>query len=620
MKNILSIILVFSGIVKISANDTLQYQLWLESDIADRVKVVQQVNAESGEEFFYFANTIPGTYEIQHYEKFIEKLRFLDENGNPVSYKETKSGKYKIRYPEKVKTIEYYVNDSWDEINAIKHYVVFCSRTNFEKDKVFVLNTSALFGYFKSDLNKPLKIGIHKQQPVFYPSTSLEKKVISDTFDVLTADSYHELFDSPVMYCSPDTISFTYNGKKIITSCFSYSSYTTAEYIQEHLVKPAVKTVAKHYPGFIPDEYWFIYYLYNEEDPELDNYLSMAGDALEHNHSSFYVMPAGYLNSFDTASFDYEQLWIAMHEFLHKIFPLTIHSNLVENMNYYYDKMSKHLWLYEGVTEYLSMKNRLREGLISEETFLDEMRNNIASTENHKSAPMAVVSANVLKKKYAKQYDLVYTKGALLAFMLDIELFTGSDGNYSIDALINDLIKEPWHNSFSEDEIYTYIKEKSGVDVLPFFNHYIESDDPVPYADYFNKIGIRYGENCLVPEYTFGEIKNVVLHLNTDSKDDSFVEFEFKESKLFGKGILKVLKIDNEIPNEWNIEKIIVPKNNTPVDLQFARDGITYTKSMEPITAKTTRSYKLETDKDAEAYQKFIEMMKDNPDKLSEIQ
>jgi predicted metalloprotease with PDZ domain len=41
------------------------------------------------------------------------------------------------------------------------------------------------------------------------------------------------------------------------------------------------------------------------------------------------------------------------HEFFHIVTPLSIHSKEIQDFDYN-DKMSEHLWMYEGVTEYFA--------------------------------------------------------------------------------------------------------------------------------------------------------------------------------------------------------------------------------------------------------------------------
>ena len=75
----------------------------------------------------------------------------------------------------------------------------------------------------------------------------------------------------------------------------------------------------------------------------------MGGGALEHGNSSFYVLP-----DFGDSTFTSMIKRVALHEFMHIFTPLNLHSEQIGNFDYVEPKMSKHLWLYEGVTEYFA--------------------------------------------------------------------------------------------------------------------------------------------------------------------------------------------------------------------------------------------------------------------------
>ena len=61
---------------------------------------------------------------------------------------------------------------------------------------------------------------------------------------------------------------------------------------------------------------------------------------------------------------------VALHEFMHIITPLNLHSEQIGNFDYVDPKMSKHLWLYEGITEYFANLILVRSDLITEREFL----------------------------------------------------------------------------------------------------------------------------------------------------------------------------------------------------------------------------------------------------------
>ena len=67
----------------------------------------------------------------------------------------------------------------------------------------------------------------------------------------------------------------------------------------------------------------------------------------------------------------------AAHEFFHIITPLSIHSEEIGNFDYSDPKMSKHLWLYEGVTEYFAGHVQVRQGLMKLDDYIDVIHGKI---------------------------------------------------------------------------------------------------------------------------------------------------------------------------------------------------------------------------------------------------
>ena len=74
--------------------------------------------------------------------------------------------------------------------------------------------------------------------------------------------------------------------------------------------------------------------------------------------SSMYYTP-----EMDTASLKTTMDNFTTHEFFHVITPLSIHSEEIGNFDFNNPKMSEHLWLYEGVTEYSAGIMQVKEGL-----------------------------------------------------------------------------------------------------------------------------------------------------------------------------------------------------------------------------------------------------------------
>ena len=130
--------------------------------------------------------------------------------------------------------------------------------------------------------------------------------------------------------------------------------------------------------------------------------------ALEHNYSSLYFLPEIGMES-RLHSLVNE---VAGHEFLHIQTPLNLHSEEIENFDFIDPKMSQHLWLYEGVTEYFAHLVQVQNGLIDQATFFKNMQDKIRQAEEFGNFSMTEMSKNVLTEAYKSKYNSVYNKGA----------------------------------------------------------------------------------------------------------------------------------------------------------------------------------------------------------------
>jgi predicted metalloprotease with PDZ domain len=122
--------------------------------------------------------------------------------------------------------------------------------------------------------------------------------------------------------------------------------------------------------------------------------------ALEHPTSTTVVMPE-MMPKEQMA----EQLKdVVSHEFFHIVTPLGVHSKEIQYFDFNAPKMSKHLWMYEGVTEYFANLFQVNQELISEEDFYNRMSDKISqASAMNDTMPFTTMSANVLDKPYKDQ-------------------------------------------------------------------------------------------------------------------------------------------------------------------------------------------------------------------------
>jgi len=234
------------------------------------------------------------------------------------------------------------------------------------------------------------------------------------------------------------------------------------------------------------DKYAILVYL-SEGEGDASNY-----GALEHHTSTVVVMP----ESMDASSLDKSMTDIVSHEFFHIITPLGIHSNEVHYFDYNDPKMSKHLWLYEGVTEYFANLFQVNQGLIDNKEFYKRMNQKITTSQRFDdTVPFTVMSENILTDEYKDSYYNVYLKGALIGMALDIRLRELSGGNIGILDLMKKLnAKYGKDKPFNDDELIPTIVELTYPEIQNFFDQYVTGETPIPYNEFFAKAGIEEQE------------------------------------------------------------------------------------------------------------------------------
>jgi predicted metalloprotease with PDZ domain len=219
---------------------------------------------------------------------------------------------------------------------------------------------------------------------------------------------------------------------------------------------------------------------------------------------------------------------VSAHEFFHIVTPLNIHAEQIGNFDYNDPVMSKHLWLYEGTTEYASGLVQIKYGNMSVQDYLKVIESKIAAAKNYNdSIPFTVMSEGCLKK-YKDQYGNVYQKGALIGMCLDIQLRSLSQGKYGLQELMKELSKTYGKNkSFKDEELFAQIVKLTYPEIGDFFKKYVEGNETLPVAEMLALVGIGTGESSHDKQFTIGGVaigvnaaSNHLMLVNTGSMDD----------------------------------------------------------------------------------------------------
>ena len=460
MKKVILFISTLFSINQAFADGDYHYYVDLTSVKNDKLTIrLTPPDIADNETVFMFPDMVPGTYDVYDFGRFVSNFKAEGKDGQTIKVEILDKNSYKLSPANAIKEISYDVEDSWD--TDIKEKVVFePGGSNIEEGKNFSLNTHCFFGYFKNKIETNFILEVTKPKG-FYASTSMTDLKSGETKDVLSIFNYHALVDSPIMYTMPDTATIQIGKSQVLISVYSPNKVLTSEFIARNL-KELLFAQAEYLGGELPiDKYAFLFYFTDKPS------LSGASGALEHSYSSFYFLPEA-----DTLAIAQEVRDVAAHEFFHIVTPLSIHSKEIGDFDFNNPKMSKHLWLYEGLTEYAAHHMQVKTGLIEYDAFFQVMVEKMQNArENYiDTLPFTVMSKFALDK-YKKQYNNVYEKGALIGMCLDIQLRYYSNGKYGTQELMKDLAKQYGKTkSFNDDDLFNDIEKLTYKEINQLLN------------------------------------------------------------------------------------------------------------------------------------------------------
>ncbi|HYF03261.1 MAG TPA: peptidase M61 [Patescibacteria group bacterium] len=573
--------------------DSVRIALDLSNVVNDMVKVtIYPPQIKENSIVYILPATIPGTYAKKDFVRFMENVQAFDKKGDIINIERESDQQIRIPNAKNLSKIEYWMHDSWDDADSAK-YIFPPGGTNIQEGKNFMINHAGFYGYFDGYKMTPYSITVTKPAEM-YGATSLSVNRISPTTDILKSPNYVHLVDNPVMYSAPDTVSFTQGNIRINIAAYSPKPTMNAKKLQGY-IEPLTLAI-KNFLGEMPvDNYTFLFYFLGE--PGVVSQIKGFG-ALEHSYSSVYFLPLtpneNQIKELVNSS--------AVHEFLHILVPLNLHSEEIGDFNYRTPKMSQHLWLYEGVTEYFSHLALAQDGIHTEDKFMDNIREKIMNAEMMSPEPISLTkfSKNILDPEYGDIYPVIYEKGAVTALLLDIRLRELSDGKLTLLKLVNDLTKKYGPNKpFKDNELVDEIVKMTYPEIRQFFNDFVIGEKPLPFKEYFAKIGWNYQPEAVTQKLGFGSMQ---VHPKMENGKLA-IELDPVEESSFGikKGDM-LLSINGEEITPMNgqrlFEMMMDPEPGREVELSVLRGSDTLKLSAVPSLRDKKEKHVIEKNPD----------------------
>lgn len=269
-------------------------------------------------------------------------------------------------------------------------------------------------------------------------------------------------------------------------------------------------------------------------DPPLSRYTFLVhyapnnrggGDGMEHLTSCQVIVPTSLTDStgFQTAAGYYDQFELYAHEFFHTWNMKRLRARELGPWDYTRENYTATLWFGEGFTNYYGARMVYRAGLWNQTQYLARAASAVAQLQATPgrlvmSAEEASLSAWFFDRVPLRQQANLrnsrisyYTKGEVLAWLVDLEVRARTAGEKTLDDVMRLLWQRLWNGAttsyylqghgYTGADVRQALNDLTRTDFTDFFSRYVSGVEELPYGGTLAKVGLRLATDAGSSEY-----------------------------------------------------------------------------------------------------------------------
>lgn len=453
------------------------YEVDLSDALNHYVTVTMTAEVTGDETEIMMATWTPGSYLVREYAKFVDRIEAR-----------TTKGRGRAMDIEKISKNRWRVDTSKNKRFKVT-YRIFCDtlsvRTNYVGHAYAVINGAPTFITIPDQLDRPHTVTLSLPEKWKRSATSL--KADGDEPHRYVAANYDELVDSPIVAGNVSFYPFKVAGVEHALVNVNEAGYWDGEKAARDLAK----VVKAHHElwGNVPyDRYLFI------------NVIGGGGGGLEHDNCCL-MMSSRW--SFRSESGYVRWLSLASHEFFHTWNIRRLRPKSLVKYDYENEVYTPSLWVAEGITSYYEDLLLVRAGLMPEDEFLAGLGGSVSQVQRSKGSKVQSLrdsSHDAWIKFYRPESNSsdttvsYYTKGSVVAFLLDAQIRKESNGVHSLDDVLRKLYKEHANPvGYLPSDFRRICSEMAGTDLNDWFAGAVDSTDDLQWQDLCNWYGFQVG-------------------------------------------------------------------------------------------------------------------------------
>jgi predicted metalloprotease with PDZ domain len=443
----------------------------------------------------------PGSYLVREYSRNVEDLAAFGPDGKALPVTKTRKNRWRVETKGAAAvTVRY-------RVYAREMRV----QTNWVEAGFAMLNGAPTFITLLEKAIRPHDVRLDLPAAWKTSATALPAAPDGAPHHYVAPD-YDTLVDSPIVAGNPAVYEFEVSGKRhLLVNEGEDGVWDGARSVAD--VERIVRATERLWGSLPYPRYVFL------------NMITGQGGGLEHRDSTLLMT-----HRWVTASHSDYLAWLGLvsHEFFHAWNVKRLRPVELGPFDYENEVYTANLWVSEGFTDYYGDLIVRRAGLSTDEEYLNDLSNLIRGLQTTpgrlvQSASEASYDAWIRQYRPDENSPNVsisyYTKGAVVAFLLDAKIRQVTAGRQSLDDLMRlAYARFAGPRGFTTAEFRATASEVAGADLGPWFTEFVDGTGEVDYSEALAWLGLRFS-----PAATSGRSAKAWLGLTTRSDNGRLV-------------------------------------------------------------------------------------------------
>ena len=415
----------------------------------------------------------PGSYLIREFARHVEAVEVVAPSGLPAPVKSRKN--------------RWRVETGGAEHVTIRYRVYgreMSVRTNWVEARFALINGAPTFLTIVDGVQRPHEVRI--DLPEGWPHAISGLPAIDGEPAGFVAVDYDTLVDSPIVAGDLSIEEFARDGiGHLLVGVDEGPSWNAARARED--VAAIVEVQATMSGGLPYDRYVFI------------NMFTETGGGLEHANSTVLMTSRWAMGTRETYL---SWLGLVSHELFHVWNAKRLRPAALGPFDYEAENYTPSLWVTEGFTTYYGDLLLARSGLAEAHEYLrmlSEEIKGVETTPGRLVQPLTQASLDTWIKFYRPDENSpntsisYYTKGAVVAALLDARIRLASDGARSLDDVMRVAYERySGASGFSDAQVRDVVSEVAGVDLSEVLAEALDTTEPLDYTPLLDAYGLSF--------------------------------------------------------------------------------------------------------------------------------